>query len=105
LTRAQSARSIVVLIRRHDPRRALLEPIGLHDECRQTFASTMIAAGVKAKALSTLRPLWTTILNTERRVAAIGQARPHLAASATVGMSSEEQGLGFSQRPQTSDPC
>jgi integrase len=30
----------------------LLEPIGLH-ECRHTFASLMIAAGVNAKALST----------------------------------------------------
>jgi integrase len=29
-----------------------LEPIGLH-ECRHTFASLMIAAGVNAKALST----------------------------------------------------
>jgi integrase len=33
-------------------RRAGLEPIGLH-ECRHTFASLMIAAGVNAKALST----------------------------------------------------
>jgi integrase len=32
--------------------RAGLEPIGLH-ECRHTFASLMIAAGVNAKALST----------------------------------------------------
>ena len=32
-------------------RRAGLEPIGLH-ECRHTFASLMIAAGVNAKALS-----------------------------------------------------
>jgi len=31
---------------------AQLEPIGLH-ECRHTFASLMIAAGVNAKALST----------------------------------------------------
>src|SRR6266508_127052 len=31
--------------------RAGLEPIGLH-ECRHTFASLMIAAGVNAKALS-----------------------------------------------------
>jgi len=31
---------------------AQLEPIGLHD-CRHTFASLMIAAGVNAKALST----------------------------------------------------
>ncbi len=31
---------------------AELEPIGLHD-CRHTFASLMIAAGVNAKALST----------------------------------------------------
>jgi len=31
---------------------AKLEPIGLH-ECRHTFASFMIAAGVNAKALST----------------------------------------------------
>ena len=30
----------------------MLEPIGLH-ECRHTFASLMIAAGVNAKALST----------------------------------------------------
>lgn len=30
-----------------------LEPIALH-ECRPTFASLMIAAGVNAKALSTL---------------------------------------------------
>jgi integrase len=33
-------------------RAADLEPIGLHD-CRHTFASLMIAAGVNAKALST----------------------------------------------------
>ena len=33
-------------------RAAALEPIGLHD-CRHTFASLMIAAGVNAKALST----------------------------------------------------
>jgi integrase len=33
-------------------RAAGLEPIGLHD-CRHTFASLMIAAGVNAKALST----------------------------------------------------
>jgi integrase len=33
-------------------RAAGLEPIGLH-ECRHTFASLMIAAGVNAKALST----------------------------------------------------
>ena len=33
-------------------KRAGLEPIGLH-ECRHTFASLMIAAGVNAKALST----------------------------------------------------
>ena len=33
-------------------RRAGLDPIGLH-ECRHTFASLMIAAGVNAKALST----------------------------------------------------
>jgi integrase len=33
-------------------RNAGLEPIGLH-ECRHTFASLMIAAGVNAKALST----------------------------------------------------
>ncbi len=33
-------------------RRAGLEPIGLH-ECRHTYASFMIAAGVNAKALST----------------------------------------------------
>lgn len=33
-------------------KRAGLEPIGLHD-CRHTFASLMIAAGVNAKALST----------------------------------------------------
>ena len=33
-------------------RAAGLEPIGLH-ECRHTFASLMIAAGVDAKALST----------------------------------------------------
>jgi integrase len=33
-------------------RKAGLEPIGLH-ECRHTFASLMIAAGVNAKALST----------------------------------------------------
>jgi integrase len=33
-------------------RKARLEPIGLH-ECRHTFASLMIAAGVNAKALST----------------------------------------------------
>jgi Phage integrase family len=32
-------------------RRAGLDPIGLH-ECRHTFASFMIAAGVNAKALS-----------------------------------------------------
>jgi integrase len=32
--------------------RAGLKPIGLH-ECRHTFASLMIAAGVNAKALST----------------------------------------------------
>jgi integrase len=32
--------------------RAGLDPIGLH-ECRHTFASLMIAAGVNAKALST----------------------------------------------------
>jgi integrase len=33
-------------------RRAGVEPICLHD-CRHTFASLMIAAGVNAKALST----------------------------------------------------
>jgi len=33
-------------------RRQDLAPIGLHD-CRHTFASLMIAAGVNAKALST----------------------------------------------------
>ncbi len=33
-------------------KRAGLDPIGLH-ECRHTFASLMIAAGVNAKALST----------------------------------------------------
>lgn len=32
--------------------KAKLDPIGLH-ECRHTFASLMIAAGVNAKALST----------------------------------------------------
>lgn len=32
--------------------RVRLEPIGLH-ECRHTFASLIIAAGVNAKALST----------------------------------------------------
>jgi integrase len=37
---------------REDDEVVLLEPIGLH-ECRHTFASLMIAAGVNAKALST----------------------------------------------------
>jgi integrase len=37
---------------REKEERPLLEPIGLH-ECRHTFASLMIAAGVNAKALST----------------------------------------------------
>ena len=38
--------------REDDERAAALEPIGLH-ECRHTFASLMVAAGVNAKALST----------------------------------------------------
>ena len=33
-------------------KKAKLEPVGLH-ECRHTFASILIAAGVNAKALST----------------------------------------------------
>jgi Phage integrase family len=37
---------------RWEPSADALEPIGLH-ECRHTFASMMIAAGVNAKALST----------------------------------------------------
>jgi integrase len=45
-----------------------LEPIALH-ECRHTYASLLIAAGVNAKAISTyralvdhghVRPIWTS---------------------------------------------
>ena len=44
--------STVMVRARRGWERAKLEPIGLH-ECRHTFASLMIAAGVNAKALST----------------------------------------------------
>ena len=39
-------------VRRKKAKLELIAPIGLH-ECRHTFASLMIAAGVNAKALST----------------------------------------------------
>jgi integrase len=46
------AATVVGAFLRREPLAVELEPIGLH-ECRHTFASLMIAAGVNAKALST----------------------------------------------------
>ena len=51
--RAAKAWAVETARRREtDPDATAIEPIGLH-ECRHTFASLMIAAGVNAKALST----------------------------------------------------